>query len=330
MDITTRTTARPDFANKIIQLAINRTGKSATKEELPSEESTNANRHPNSISSSSKPHLSSGEYDRGKQDIATVNSDLQLLSTLLGRPITADDLPQLTQQFQPKKAVTRPTTTTTTTTTTQRPSPSPRATVSKSELEQSKKDIANVDNDLRLLSTLLGRPITANDLPGLTQSLGGGQKQPVRPTTTTTTTQRPPPSPRATVSKSELDQGKKDIANVDNDLRLLSTLLGRPITANDLPGLTQSLGGGAQKQPVRPTTTTTTTTTTTRSPKPAIVREVELLQSLLNTAPKQPASGEFYGKTDEAILATLLKQQGIGPTHNNIPIEVGLDSRKTH
>lgn len=100
---------------------------------------------------------------------------------------------------------------------------------------------------------------------------------------------------------------------MNNDLQLLSTLLGRPISANDLPSLVNT----AEK----PGTTTTTTTQ-----KPAVIQEVELLQNLLqanklNEDATVEVPEDAYGKTNDAILATLLKQQGIGPAHNNVPVQ---------
>lgn len=131
----------------------------------------------------------------------------------------------------------------------------------------------------------------------------------------------------SSLSKTEIERGKQDIETINSDLILLSTLLGRPISPNDLPQLTQQFGGGgaASDGPKKryPSSTSTTSTTTTQ---PAIVKEVELLQSLLRSPTKDikshVGSDEFYGNTDEAILATILKQKGIGPSHNNLPIEV--------
>lgn len=144
------------------------------------------------------------------------------------------------------------------------------------------------------------------------------------------------PIEKPALTKAEIEKGKQDIETINSDLLLLSTLLGRPVSANDLPSITQQFGGGASvtagsgsRRRVVPSSTTTsttsTTTTTTTTAKPAIVKEVELLQSILGVKPntiQEERRPEYYGKTDDAILATILKQQGIGPTHNNIPIEV--------
>lgn len=128
------------------------------------------------------------------------------------------------------------------------------------------------------------------------------------------------------LSKNEIERGKQDIETINSDLKLLSTLLGRPISPNDLPQLTQQFGGATSSDGPKKRYPSSTSTTSTTTQQPAIVKEVELLQSLLRGPNKdiksQVGSDEFYGNTDEAILATILKQKGIGPSHNNIPIEV--------
>lgn len=125
-------------------------------------------------------------------------------------------------------------------------------------------------------------------------------------------------------------------------MKLLATLLGRPVSANDLPNLANQFGG----RPATPGGESTfktisspkpTTTTTTSTKKPAILKEVELLQTLLQRQQGKngqnnikdsdlliagPETIDTYGKTNDAILASLLKQQGIGPAHNNIPVQV--------
>lgn len=122
------------------------------------------------------------------------------------------------------------------------------------------------------------------------------------------------------LSKEEVEKGKQDIAAVNNDLQLLSSLLGRPISANDLPNLTNQFGDAPPQRKI-PTSTTTTTTA-----RPAILQEVELLQNLLQANKLNEESTvevpvDAYGKTNDALLATLLKQQGIGPAHNNVPVQ---------
>lgn len=134
------------------------------------------------------------------------------------------------------------------------------------------------------------------------------------------------PAVKPSLSKTEIERGNQDIETINSDLKLLSTLLGRPISSNDLPQLTQQFGGAASSAGPKKRYPSSTSTTSTTTQQPAIVKEVELLQSLLRSPSKdlksQVGSDEFYGNTDEAILATILKQKGIGPSHNNLPIEV--------
>lgn len=139
------------------------------------------------------------------------------------------------------------------------------------------------------------------------------------------------------LSKVELERGQQDIQAVNNDLKLLSTLLGRPIGVDDLPSITSQFGktpsgGSTRGSPPRraPTTTTTTTSTTTPTPRTTTrsdnTADAELLQRLLQqqNGLRDENRPEYYGKTDDAILATILKQQGIGPSHNNLPIDVSI------
>lgn len=133
----------------------------------------------------------------------------------------------------------------------------------------------------------------------------------------------------------DIEKNKQDIASLNSDIQLLSSLLGRPvpdINLKDLAKGTESQRTTSQRTSSTSYGTTTVTTarttrTTTKSPttNTALIREVELLQTILqkpsSTAPDliDPAEGETYGKTNDALLATLLKQRGIGPVHNNIP-----------
>lgn len=135
-------------------------------------------------------------------------------------------------------------------------------------------------------------------------------------------------------NREEIEKNKQDVAALNNDLQLLSTLLGRPISEKDIPQLTQSTA----TQHTRPPIESKAPTTTERTPKvtstnPALIREVELLQTILQktqTTPKSTSDlfipgvepADAYGKTNDALLATILKQRGIGPAHNNIPADL--------
>lgn len=140
-------------------------------------------------------------------------------------------------------------------------------------------------------------------------------------------TQKPP-----TLSPIEVEQTKKqldkELQSYNNDLRLLSSLLGRPITSKDLPNLTKQLAPAPKPTTTSTTTPRTTSTTTTR--RTPSVDQLALQQLLLrqqqqhNSSPavaESAESTELYGKTNEAILATVLKQRGIGPANTNANLE---------
>lgn len=111
--------------------------------------------------------------------------------------------------------------------------------------------------------------------------------------------------PSATPSLVEVEKNQEDVASLNNDLQLLSTLLGRPISGKDLPQLTQK--ATPQRKP------STAAPTTARQPPTKGASDLYL--------PSADAS-DGYGKTNDAILATILKQRGIGPAHNNIPVDL--------
>lgn len=138
--------------------------------------------------------------------------------------------------------------------------------------------------------------------------------------------QKQQPPQQSTLSVAEIAKGEQDIAQVNSDLQLLSTLLGRPITADDLPNLANGFGANDRPLPTPPPAVRLTTIAATANHQPAIIKEVELLQSLLEANKQNEDSSvavpvDAYGKTNDALLATLLKQQGIGPAHNNVPVQ---------
>lgn len=135
-----------------------------------------------------------------------------------------------------------------------------------------------------------------------------------------------------TVNRDEIDKNKKDVASLNNDLQLLSTLLGRPVAQKDIPQLLTK-----QTNTLSPSSTTSQTTIATKTTvNPKIIQEIDLLQQIAKK-PNEPVPdndltstdelaaidpSEAYGKTNDALLATLLKQRGIGPAHNNIPLNI--------
>lgn len=130
--------------------------------------------------------------------------------------------------------------------------------------------------------------------------------------TTTTTTEKPTttttPSTTTvrTANRAELIEVQKDIESYNNDLKLLSTLLGRPIGPNEIPKLARQV-------------TSRTTTTTTVSP---VLKEIHLKPNfnLPEDIFLDDSNSNIYGKSNEAILAAVLKEEGIGPANNNIPV----------
>lgn len=136
-----------------------------------------------------------------------------------------------------------------------------------------------------------------------------------------------------TISADEIEKNKKDEATLNTDLQLLSSLLGRPLSEKDVSQLAK------QTTTLTPSSTTirsTTTRTTKTTANPKLVQEIELLHQIaqkpnaaependLTSADELAAidPSDAYGKTNDALLATLLKQRGIGPAHNNLPLNI--------
>lgn len=122
----------------------------------------------------------------------------------------------------------------------------------------------------------------------------------------------------------------KDVKRLQDDLKLLSALLGRPISVAEIPTLINQVGKSTGPSTLRaqksnalkstvPATTSTPPTTTTIQPLlwtlPTVVDTTKYVEANTRNA-------AYYGKSNEAVIATILKSQGIGPENNNIPIEV--------
>lgn len=135
-------------------------------------------------------------------------------------------------------------------------------------------------------------------------------------------------------SPDEIEKNQQDLDSLNNDLKLLSTLLGRPVSDKDIPQLKQPSPNQSSRSPIEadiPTTTERTKKIT--STYVAATHEVGLLETILQNQPTTPSgtsdlfipdvdAGDTYGKTNDALLATILKQRGIGPAHNNIPVDL--------
>lgn len=151
--------------------------------------------------------------------------------------------------------------------------------------------------------------------------------------------------PSKHITTQDIENNKKDEQQLGNDLKLLATLLGRPVSQKDIPNLvgktTDNPSRGPQSTSASNKLHTTTAGNSLTTANPALVREVELLTKIVKK-PDEEASAttavggeavdddkflaiepaEAYGKTNDALLATLLKQRGIGPAHNNIPLNI--------
>lgn len=136
------------------------------------------------------------------------------------------------------------------------------------------------------------------------------------------------------LSNAELDRTKqmldKDIQQYNNDLKLLSVLLGRPVKAEDIPKLTANIPGALGQSKISTTpipTTVRVTQATTLKPSsttppfvPLSDREVKLLEAInkiQSTTTSSTTKKPNYGKSQEAILAALLKERGIGPNNSS-------------
>lgn len=150
--------------------------------------------------------------------------------------------------------------------------------------------------------------------------------------------------PSKQITTDDIESNKKDVASLSSDLKLLSTLLGRPVSQRDLPNLVGKTTDKPLRGPAQTTLasnrlqTTISATSTATTANPTLVREVELLQKIVPKPSDETSTDvdtndddkylspietdDAYGKTNDALLATLLKQRGIGPAHNNLPLNL--------
>lgn len=141
----------------------------------------------------------------------------------------------------------------------------------------------------------------------------------------------------ASINLNDIEKNKKDVASLNSDLQLLSTLLGRPISQKDIPQLTKSDGIGSTQTANSIQNLAAATATTKTTVNPAQLAQ-EVIQQISGDKQPNEAGGDndltstdelasidpsdAYGKTNDALLATLLKQRGIGPAHNNLPLDI--------
>lgn len=149
------------------------------------------------------------------------------------------------------------------------------------------------------------------------------------------------------LSPAEVERTKsmlqKDISQYNSDIKLLSLLLGRPVSSQDISKLAATNLGKTNVRSV-PTltspsttayTTIRTTVRTTKPPpsssipefKPLTEKESEFLDALekiqTTETPTTTTTTKAVSKSQEALIAALLRQQGFGP-NNQVPIEVSL------
>lgn len=153
-------------------------------------------------------------------------------------------------------------------------------------------------------------------------------------------------NPQMKLSPQEVEKTKKmlqkDVMQYNNDIQLLSLLIGRPLNAQDLEKLAKTnLGKVTSKAPITSTSQLTTTTSKMTSPtlrqttafsstipafKSLSQDEVKFLKALQQIQTTQSTSTTTTtqspiptrSRSQEAIIAALLKQQGIGPSINGI------------
>lgn len=153
------------------------------------------------------------------------------------------------------------------------------------------------------------------------------------------------------LSNDEVERTKqmlqKDISQYNSDIKLLSLLVGKPITNQDISKLAatnlglSNRGNSIRSVPASTLPQTTMAATLRSTPKltqfvlststvpvfkPLSDKEAQFLQALeqIQTTSTTTTTTERVrtaSKSQEAIIAALLKQQGFGP-NNQIPIEV--------
>lgn len=151
---------------------------------------------------------------------------------------------------------------------------------------------------------------------------------------------------RKKLSESEIERTKKilqkDVQQNNRDIQLLSLLLGKQVNSQDIESLISNVPGNMGKSNVRsvsefsslPTTLTTqkstikTTSRTVPAFKPLSDQETKLLKALQQMETTQTITSKMttertVKKSQEAVIAALLKQEGFGP-NNQVPIEVSL------
>lgn len=137
---------------------------------------------------------------------------------------------------------------------------------------------------------------------------------------------RLPTTTKGPITGLDWKQEAQDVASINNDLALLSSLLGRSVSIADLPELNKAFGIPSRSKPI-PTSVVPAKESPLQNEVIDAVspgNDKTRVKSEIDTgSPKiKPESLDSYGKTDDALLATILKQNGIGPSNNNIPVQL--------
>jgi hypothetical protein len=250
-------TGKSDFAQRILQLALNRTGKSFNgTSDIPS------------TTTSVKPMVTTEDPVKMVEKISNMQDDINMMNNIL-----MENADKESMIGKPK--------------------------LSSKELERTKqmleKDVRQYNNDLQLLSLLLGRPINPNEVSKLTQnipnSLGKGNNIPSSKSITTSkfttrTTQRPTTTTTTSTTTTTL----------------------KPTTTTTLPQLNRLTEQEIKLLEALNRVQSTNAVTTTR-------------KTTVRTTKRPLQLPPLGGRSQEAVLAELLKQRGIGPLNNQIPVD---------
>jgi hypothetical protein len=191
----------------------------------------------------------------------------------------------------------------------------------------------SVDNRISLqdIQSIIASQETKDIDPAELLSLINKRKTEATTQATTTTTTTTTLKPRLSVQEFEQTRQalQREEAAYNQNLKLLSTLLGRPVSPDEVQKLAQQITPSTPAfRPMPPTTRrTTTTTTTTRRTTPQARDSEELdqlkyIQDVLSTQQATTVAPDFYGKSNDALLAALLKQRGLSPINNDLPLNV--------
>lgn len=134
------------------------------------------------------------------------------------------------------------------------------------------------------------------------------------------------------LSAQEIEKTKqmlqKDVLQYNKDIQLLSLLIGRPLKSEDVAKLaTTNLGKAITNSPTQSSTSLVPAFKSLLDTEENFLQALQQIQtSPSTTTPTMMTTSRPFtrSKSQEAILAALLRQQGIGPVingNNQIPLE---------